>query len=130
LIVLPLAYRRLWMTGALLLAAGIIVGSLLPGPMVAVAGGHDKLEHIGAYFILSLWIVGLVDRRWYPRAGLAVLALGAAMEVAQGLLTVTRQADVLDLVADGVGIALALALAYLGIGGWASRLERWLGAAS
>jgi len=127
---LPLAHPRVWITGALLLAGGIVVASLLPGPVVAFAGSHDKLEHIGSYFILALWIFGLVDRRWYPRAALAALALGAALEVAQGLLTVTRQADVLDLVADGIGIALALALAYLGLGGWAGRLERWLGAGS
>jgi len=125
---LPLVHPRLWLAGALLLATGIIVGSLLPGPVVAPVGGHDKLEHVGAYFVLTLWMVGLVERRWYPTAALAALALGAALEVAQGLLTVTRQADVFDLVADGGGVAFALTLAYLGIGGWAGRLERWLGA--
>jgi hypothetical protein len=128
LIVLPLAHPRFWLAGALLLATGIVVGSLLPGPMLASVGGHDKLEHAGSYFVLTLWVAGLVDRRWYPRAALAAFALGATLEAAQGLLTATRQADVLDLVANSTGIALALALAYLGIGGWAGRVERWLNA--
>jgi VanZ family protein len=128
MIVLPLAHPRLWVSGALLLAAGIVVGSLLPGPMVATAASHDKLEHAGAYFVLTFWIVGLVGRRWYPKAALAALVLGGAMEAAQGLFTVSRQADVLDLIADGAGISLALSLAYLGMGGWAGRVERWLGA--
>ena len=67
----------------------------------------------------------------HPRRGAAPPGVSlhrAPLEVAQGLLTVTRQADVFDLVADGGGVAFALTLAYLGIGGWAGRLERWLGA--
>jgi VanZ family protein len=126
--VLPLTYRRFWLAGALLLVAAITVASLVPGPMIAPVGGNDKFEHAGAYFVLTLWVLGLVDRRGYPRMALAAFALGAAMEVAQGLLTVTRQADVLDLAANGAGIAVALSLAYLGIGGWAARVERWFGA--
>ena len=124
---LPLAYSRLWLAGTLLIAGGIVIGSLLPGPVVAAVGGYDKLEHAGSYFALTLWLAGLVVRRNYAWAALAALALGVAMEAAQGLLTATRQADALDLVANGAGIALALALAYLGLGGWAARVERWLG---
>jgi VanZ family protein len=130
LTVLPLAHPRLWLAGALLIAGGIIVASLLPGPIVATVGGHDKLEHAGAYWLLTLWVAGLVERRGYPWAAMAAFALGATLEVAQGFLTATREADPLDLVANGAGIAFALALAYLGAGGWAGRLERRLGAGS
>jgi len=128
--VLPLVYRRLWLAGALLIAGGIVIGSLLPGPVVATVGIDDKFEHAGAYFALTLWLAGLVVRRRYAWAALAAFALGAAMEAAQGLLTVTREAEGLDLVANCAGIALALALAYLGLGGWAGRLERLLGVGS
>ena len=127
---LPLVYRRLWLAGALLIAAGIVIGSLLPGPLVATVGVNDKFEHAGAYFALTLWLAGLVVRRRYAWAALAAFVLGAALEAAQGLLTVTREPDGLDLVANGAGIALALALAYLGLGGWAARVERMLGAGS
>lgn len=127
---LPLVYRRLWLAGALLIAAGIVIGSLLPGPLVATVGVNDKFEHAGAYFALTLWLAGLVVRRRYAWAALAAFALGAALEAAQGLLTVTREAEGLDLVANGAGIVFALALAYLGLGGWAGRVERMLGAGS
>ena len=127
---LPLVYRRLWLAGALLVVAGIIIGSLLPGPVVAEVASYDKLEHAGAYFALTLWLAGLVVPRRYAWVALAAFALGAALEAVQGLLTVTREPDGLDLVANGAGIALALALAYLGLGGWAARVERMLGAGS
>ena len=127
---LPLVYSRLWLAGTLLIAAGIVIGSLLPGPLVATVGVNDKFEHAGAYFALTLWLAGLVVRRRYAWAALAAFALGAALEAAQGLLTVTREPDGLDLVANGAGIVFALALAYLGLGGWAARVERMLGAGS
>ena len=127
---LPLVYRRLWLAGALLVVAGIIIGSLLPGPVVAEVASYDKFEHAGAYFALTLWLAGLVVPRRYAWVALAAFALGAALEAVQGLLTVTREPDGLDLVANGAGIALALALAYLGLGGWAARVERMLGAGS
>jgi VanZ family protein len=128
--VLPLVHSRLWLAGGLLIAGGIVIGSLLPGPVVATVGIDDKFEHAGAYFALTLWLAGMVVPRRYAWAALAAFALGAAMEAAQGLLTVTREAEGLDLVANGAGIALALALAYLGLGGWAGRVERLLGVGS
>ena len=60
---------------------------------------------------------------------LIALLLGIGLEFAQGLLTETRQGDPRDIVANATGILLALMLAYLGLGGWAGRVERWLGAA-
>jgi VanZ family protein len=128
--VLPLVHRRLWLAITLLIAAGIIIGSLLPGPVVATVGIDDKFEHAGAYFALTLWLAGLMARRRYAWAALAAFALGAALEAAQGLLTVTREPEGLDLVANGAGIVFALALAYLGLGGWAGRVERMLGVGS
>lgn len=127
---LPLVHRRLWLAGALLIVAGIVIGSLLPGPVVATVGIDDKFEHAGAYFALTLWLAGLLVRRRYAWAALAAFALGAALEAAQGLLTVTREPEGLDLVANGAGIVFALALAYLGLGGWAGRVERMLGVGS
>jgi VanZ family protein len=62
-------------------------------------------------------------------AAAAAFLLGAAVEAAQALLTETRQGDVLDLVANATGVLVALAIAYLGLGGWAQRAERWLGLA-
>ncbi len=124
---LPLARPGLWIAGALLLAAAIVVGSLLPGPVVESTASWDKLQHTVAYLVLSLWLVGMVGRKGYLRAAAAAFLLGVAVEVAQALLTETRQGDLLDLVANGSGVLLALVVAHLGLGGWAQRAERWLG---
>jgi len=126
---LPLAWPALWVAGAVLLALAIVAGSLLPGPVVESVATWDKLQHTGAYLVLALWISGMVDRRRYLWAAAAAFLLGAAVEGAQALLTETRQGDVLDLLANAAGAGLALAAAYLGLGGWALRVERWLGTA-
>ena len=124
---LPLARRGLWIAGALLIAAVIVVGSLLPGPVVQSTASWDKLEHTGAYLVLALWIAGMLERPRYVWAAAAAFLLGALLEVAQALLTETREGDLLDLLANGTGAALALIAAHLGLGGWALRAERWLG---
>ena len=124
---LRLARPGLWIAGALLIAAAIVVGSLLPGPVVESTASWDKLQHTVAYLVLSLWLIGMVGRQGYVRAAAAAFLLGVAVEVAQALLTETRQGDLLDLAANGTGALLALAAAYLGLGGWAQRAERWMG---
>jgi VanZ family protein len=124
---LPLARPGLWVTGALLLALAIVAGSLLPGPVVQSVSSWDKLQHTGAYLVLVLWWTGMVNRSRYVWAAAGAFLLGAGVEVAQALLTETREGDVLDLVANATGALLALAMAYLGLGGWAQRAERWLG---
>ena len=124
---LPLARPGLWIAGALLLAAAIVAGSLLPGPVVESTASWDKLQHTVAYLVLSLWLLGMVGRQGYVRVAAAAFLLGVTVEVAQALLTDTRQGDLLDLVANGTGALLALAAAYLGLGGWAQRAERWMG---
>lgn len=126
---LPLARPALWIAGAVLLALAIVFGSLLPGPVVESVASWDKLQHTGAYLVLTLWIIGMVGRRRYLWAAGGAFLLGAGVEVAQALLTETRQGDVRDLAANSAGVLAALAAAYLGLGGWAQRAERWLGLA-
>lgn len=125
---LPLSHPRAWIAGACLIAGVIVIGSLLPGPVVSTIGVNDKVEHVGAYFGLTIWLVGIVEPRHYLKAAVVAALLGGGMEIAQALFTTTRDPDWLDFVADSVGAAVALAVAWLGIGGWAGRLERWLGA--
>lgn len=125
---LPLAWARLWQAGALLMVVAIIAGSMLPGPAVAAVSQWDKLEHALGYGAVTLWAIGMLRPARYLHAAAAALLLGASLELAQALLTSSREGDLLDLVANAVGIAVALALAHLGLGGWAARLESWLGA--
>jgi hypothetical protein len=95
--VLPLRYPHVWLAIGWLLVIGVIVGSLLPGPVIQEITPplNDKLEHFTAYFALMVWFAGL-----YPRA------------------------KHLDIAADAVGIAVALALAFWLLEGWCQRLER------
>jgi len=72
----------------------------------------DKAEHAGAWAVLAGLGVALFPRRPGRIAGFA-LALGAAVEVLQGLLPFGRDADWRDLVGDAAGIAFALLVAAL-----------------
>ena len=88
----------------------VIVGAIV-GPFQNVEAATniwDKAAHFVA-FGLVLWSIGVLFRR-LPRklAALSALALGAAVEIVQGM--VGRDASWGDLLADGLGILLALLL--------------------
>lgn len=88
----------------------ILLGAML-GPfqnLEAAANVWDKAAHFVS-FGLILWSIGVLFRR-LPRtlAALSALALGGAVEVIQGM--VGRDASWGDLLADGLGILLALLL--------------------
>lgn len=124
---LPLARPGLWLAGAALLVLAIAVGSLLPGAVVAPVAGYDKVEHLGAYLLLAAWLMGMVERRHYLSVALATVLFGMGIELAQGAFTATREAEWADVAANLAGAAAALLIARLGGGGWALRVERWLG---
>lgn len=124
---LPLARPGLWLAGAALLALAIAVGSLLPGAAVAPVAGYDKIEHVAAYLLLAAWLTGLVAPRHYPSVALATVLFGVGLELAQGAFTATREAEWADVAANAAGTGAALLVAWLGGGGWALRVERWLG---
>ena len=93
---------------AALLFVVVLVALLLgPGtPLEREVVGLDKVAHVGAFGGL-LWSFGVLFRR-QPRVLLALyaIAFGALTEVAQGLLG--RDASWLDLLADVLGICVAL----------------------
>lgn len=97
---------RLTAVAILLLSLTLMIGPF--GGIEATSGISDKVAHF-VVFGLILWSLGVLFLR-LPRLGAAALALaiGAAVEVVQGL--VGRDADLLDLAADAAGIASALLL--------------------
>jgi hypothetical protein len=117
--------------GRLLLALGwifvvlVIAGSLAP----PVQGGpftiSDKVQHFAAYFGLTLWFTGLYPRDRLLFVALGFFCLGGVIELLQGMLTETRQMDVIDVAANSLGIAAATGVAALGLSSWALRLEAW-----
>lgn len=82
----------------------------VPGPPPPIP--HvDKLGHALAYALLAWWAMGCfasTDGR--RRALLGLLALGAALEWAQGEMTADRQRDGLDMLANALGVGLGTAL--------------------
>ncbi|GAB4179589.1 MAG: hypothetical protein Tsb0017_18750 [Geothermobacteraceae bacterium] len=76
--------------------------------------GQDKVLHAGAFGLLTtLYGLGWPDaagrpRRWFPAFGCSLF--GALIEIGQMLLTKTRSAELLDLAADLIGIAIAVVL--------------------
>jgi len=67
----------------------------------------DKPEHAIAWFVLTATGLILSPRRPRAIAGFA-LALGAVVEVLQGLMGLGRHADWRDLVADVLGAGVAM----------------------
>ncbi|MEY4760455.1 MAG: hypothetical protein RLZZ200_311 [Pseudomonadota bacterium] len=120
-----LRYRQAWLAIGLLIALAITVTCLVPArelPQLGVAI-WDKLEHAFAFFVLCFWFAGVVSRRDYLYLVLAMLAFGGAIEIAQGLMGLGREADLHDLMADGLGVFVALLLALTPLGRWAVFVE-------
>lgn len=101
-----LTRRACWVLGGLWLLL-IALLSLAPLPAVGPELPQgDKLKHALAYVALSHWFVQLLPP-W--RCVLGLFAYGLLIEILQAQTT-SRQAEVLDLVANLAGIALGLAL--------------------
>ena len=121
---LPLRFPKLWSALGWLLVVGVVVGSLLPGG--AMPGAiDDKVLHAGTYAFLMLWFSGLYRRGLYAAIAVALLALGIALDMLQGL-TRTRSFDWEDIAANLAGIVVGCTLAFALVGGWCQRIERRL----
>ena len=107
----PLRHRRLWLGTWLAMIGAVVVVSLIPPPpLPAVAfNGIDKVEHVLGYFALSAMGCALFARMpTRARIGAGLVAMGIGLEIAQGQLTVTRTPDVIDAVANSIGVLLGL----------------------
>ena len=122
---LPLRFPKLWIAFAWLLTAGVIVGSLLPGEVVAAIPIRDKVMHAGSYFVLMVAFAGLYRRGLYPIVAVALLALGLGLDLSQ-LLTETRSFDWHDVGMNCAGVAIGFVLSWWLLGGWCQRVEQRL----
>jgi len=123
---LSLRYKPLWIFASMVLVLAVVWGSLQTAFGGPVPKGFDKFEHFGTYVFLAVWFTGLVHRPRYWVAALALLSLGAAMELAQFAMQAGRIADPSDMAANTGGVVVGLLLAQLATGGWAQRVESWL----
>jgi len=107
-LVIAISYTLLITTLSLVQLGKISVGSFSP---------TDKMMHAGAYFGLAFcWLFYLFIKKQEPYnykkgfvkvCGLVVL-FGMLIEVLQGALTTFRQADWADIVANTIGVMIAL----------------------
>jgi len=92
-------------------AAAVLVLALIPTPQALPSTGWDKSDHL-----LAFAVMGLLGLRAFPRnLGLSVaglLAYGIIIELLQSLVPY-RDAEWRDVVADAIGIALAVGIAHV-----------------
>ncbi len=119
-------HLHLWRAVALAWVAGVVWFSLVPHPpqLLQPFPGLDKLEHFAAYLLL----MGCALQGWRRRherwvLAIALVSLGALLELLQGLGGV-RQFELLDLLANSLGVAVGLALGRTAVADLALRLER------
>ena len=98
---------RFWRMAGWLQVLAIVFLSLTPAPPhLGDLEFGDKIGHLAAYGLTTLWIVqlhaGLRQRVWLA---LGMVALGIAMEFAQRA-TGYRTFEVADMVADAMGVLL------------------------
>lgn len=98
-------------------------------PWLAQQPYADKVSHAGIHAILAgcLWVAGLCgayvsQRRWRWHGGCAVVvlcfALGVGIELLQHYFTQTRQGDVWDALANGLGALLAVLMLEAALSLW------------
>ncbi len=134
---LPLRYPTRWRVAGGLLLLGVFAATLMP--MVWLWEGRqsfihwffdsDKWLHAIVFAFLALWFSGQYARGQYWRIALFLAGFGLIIEICQRMVAY-RTAEWMDLVADLIGIAIGLAIAMAGIGGWSLKIENWLVARS
>ncbi|TCJ16344.1 VanZ family protein [Parasulfuritortus cantonensis] len=98
-----LTHRPLWLAVGWSLVALVTVLSLIPAPQLPHVGFSDKIQHAIAYFTLMAWFGQVLGARLRPF--LALLAMGALIEVLQGM-SGYREMSAYDQLANTVGVGL------------------------
>lgn len=106
----PLRRPRLWLATWWAAVIAVVVASLVPAFLLPqVPSGGDKVEHFLSYCLLAAAAVQVfLPRPALLRAGTGLVAMGIALEIAQGLCTSTRQMDASDALANSLGVACGL----------------------
>ncbi|MEZ5960598.1 MAG: hypothetical protein R3C30_09265 [Hyphomonadaceae bacterium] len=96
---------RLALAGALLFT---LYAAFAPSPEAPDILPWDKAAHFAAFFTLAVLAALSFPRTPLVAIGVALSALGAGIEVVQGLPGVDRDRDVVDWLVDTVAIGFAL----------------------
>jgi VanZ family protein len=126
--VLALRYHRRWQIAGILVLLGVLLGTLIPAfwlwPDVSRVAffAFDKWLHGITFAFLAVWFSGQYSRQQYLAIGAGLFSFGILIELCQRMVSY-RTAELMDLAADTVGIAIGLGIALAGVGGWSLRFE-------
>jgi len=85
---------------------GILILATTPLEYPVVSGFNDKLNHIFAFFVLSLLAdFSFPENKFFPAIFLLLMSYGLGIEIIQHFLPY-RMFSLLDVTADAVGIIL------------------------
>ena len=120
-------YAKVWLTLGWLLVAVIVFLSLWPKPPQPLEFEQsDKLYHVIVYMTLMLWFVNIYPQRSSQlQLSMGFFVMGVCLELLQGM-TVYRTFSYTDMLANGIGISLALYLAKTRLATYLLRLDTWL----
>jgi len=120
-------YAKVWLTLGWLLIVVIVFLSLWPKPPQPLEFEQsDKLSHIIAYMTLMLWFANIYPQRSSQlQISIGFFVMGVCLELFQGM-TEYRTFSYTDMLANGIGILLALHLAKTRLATYLLRLDTWL----
>lgn len=116
----PLSARNIYFAVAwmwTILTAFLCLFSLNKIPSFVTIGGNDKYGHVLLHFGFTiLWFLYFNSKKPIQQLVFKIvitsLVYGVLIEIAQGLFTTTRKADIFDVVANATGAIMAAAAIY------------------
>ena len=120
-------YAKIWLTlGWLLIGAVIFLSLWNMPPQPLEFEQSDKLTHIIVYLTLMLWFANIYPQRSSQLLlSIGFFVMGVCLELLQGM-TQYRTFSYTDILANGIGIFLALYLARTRLATYLLRLDTWL----
>ena len=123
-----LRYRKLWLSIGYLLIVVVVFLSLTSNPVHVDTNlpYQDKLFHALAYFSLTFWFMQIYHIRHHVfQWVIFFLCLGLLLEYLQGFDS-NRYSEVGDMIANTLGVVVAVALARTQLRFVLVRLERYI----
>lgn len=107
-----LRLRKIWLAIGYCLIVFVVYGTLTPRPIDLGVHVSDKFMHTVGYFVLMGWFMQLyATRKGRLFCTAFFIAMGITLEFLQGLGGV-RYFEVNDMLANGLGVIIALLLSF------------------
>ena len=123
-----LRFSRIWKTVNFFIILLITIIMLIPPTWLVSAGIsksfflNDKFLHMCVFFTMTIWLSGQYTFDSFKKIGFLLFLFGVFIEIIQFVLPY-RDAELLDLLANLLGIFIAIVVANLGYFGWLLKLE-------